>query len=67
MERIFKAAKEFGFEILISPQYIFTPPTKGGSSMERSRPTRARQALFVDLYRGAVQIDDGTTIPSDIL
>ena len=28
---------------------------------------RARQALFVDLYPGAVQIDGGTTIPGDIL
>ena len=28
---------------------------------------RARQAPFVDLYRGAFQIDDGTTIPADTL
>ena len=28
---------------------------------------KARQAPFVDLYRGAVQIDEGTTIPADTL
>src|SRR5215831_5592955 len=42
MERIFKAAKESGFEIFISPHYFY-PPTKGGSSTEHSRPTRLLQ------------------------
>jgi hypothetical protein len=42
MERIFQAAKEFGFEIFVSPHYFY-PPTKGGSSPERSKPTRLPQ------------------------
>ena len=42
MERIFQAAKEFGFEIFISPHYFY-PTDKGGSSTERSKPTRVPQ------------------------
>ena len=42
MERIFKAAKESGFETS-SLLTIFTPPTKGGRSTEHSRPTRLLQ------------------------
>ena len=41
MERIFKAAKENGFEVFVSPHY-FSPPTKGGNSTDLSRPMRLR-------------------------
>ena len=39
MERIFKAARSLGLRSS-SLLTIFTPPTKGGSSTERSRPMR---------------------------
>jgi nicotinamidase-related amidase len=41
MERIFKAAKENGFEVFISPHYFF-PTDGGGNSTDLSRPTRWR-------------------------
>ena len=44
MERIFKVAKTHGFEIFVSPHY-FLPATRGGSSTDRSNPTR-RPPIF---------------------
>ena len=37
MERIFKSAKDNGYNVFISPHY-FTRPTPTGSSTDRSRP-----------------------------
>jgi hypothetical protein len=42
MERIFKAAKENGFEGFISPHYFF-PVTVDGNSTGRSRRMRLRR------------------------
>src|SRR5262249_48157489 len=42
MERIFKAAKEFGFEIFISPHYLY--PTDKGWKFKRS--ARGRRGCF---------------------
>jgi len=41
MERIFKAAKQSGFEVFISPHYFF-PRTVDGNSTDPSRPMRLR-------------------------
>ena len=41
MERIFKTAKNNGFEVFISPHYFF-PPTVDGSSTVLWRRTRRR-------------------------
>jgi len=54
MERIFKAAKEFGFEIFISPHYFY-PTDKGWTSLptplcaipsSRIRPTPKVSSTF---------------------
>lgn len=45
MGRIFKAAKEYGFEVFISPHYFY-PIDKGGSSTDRLRPMRLPQVCL---------------------
>ncbi len=46
IERIFKAAKTFGFEVFISPHYFF-PQTRDGNSTGLSRRTRPIPACSV--------------------